>query len=55
MNRGIREINERMFADGKVHTSLSEEEIKYIIQNTKDVAVEYTEHPHASLAIIHKN
>ncbi len=34
---------------------LSEEEIKYIIQNTKDVAVEYTEHPHASLAIIHKN
>ncbi len=34
---------------------LSEEEINNIIQNTKDVAVEYTEHPHASLAIIHKN
>ena len=34
---------------------LNEIEIEYIIKNTKDVSVEYTEHPHASLAIIHKN
>ena len=33
----------------------TDKEIEYIIQNTKDVTVEYTEHPHASLAIIHKN
>ena len=37
------------------HNYLTDKEIEYIIQNTNDVAVEYTEHPFGSLGIIHKS
>ena len=37
------------------HSYLTDKEIEYIIQNTKDVVVEYTEHPFGSLGIIYKN
>lgn len=36
------------------HNYLTSKEIEYIIQNTRDVNVEYTEHPFGSLGIIYK-
>ena len=45
-------INNKKFFQ---HSHLTDNEIEYIIRNTRDIAVKYTEHPHSSLAIIHKN